>query len=285
MYQPPSLDRDLLFELFRFNASLGLYRFFKGIDYTRTVEFPVIAAEVLRRRSEPLMYLDVGSGNSILPIFIVTRTQFHAVAIDKFEWVRAQTRYLKRLAKQALPAKERFLVLQQDFLSPLPFKESSFDIVTAVSVLEHIGGEGDSRAMQKVYRLLKPGGRFLMSTPYNHTRPTEWYVKRSVYGQKPDAQGAFFQRHYSMATFQQRILDAAPFVVERMFYTGRYQRPRIASRLYGLPMPFKLIKVFYNWAAPFYAPHFLQLSAEPPSNPKPTMTTSDTVFVFLRKPD
>jgi len=273
----------LLDELFRFNASLGLRRFLKGIDYVRVVELPVFAAELLKRRAEPLVYLDVGSGNSILPVFVAVRSQFHVTVIDKYKWVQDHKLYLERIGKSEWLTQNRFVVLQEDFLLA-SLREASFDVITAVSVLEHIEKTGDSEAVQKIYRLLKPGGYFLMSAPYNHARPAEFYLKRAIYGQEPGSQGAFYQRHYSAETFQLRIVGASPLVLERVFYSGHYRRFNFAKWFYMLPMPIKLIKVFYNWATPFYAPLFLQLSPEPPFDPRPRMTTADTVFAFFRKP-
>jgi SAM-dependent methyltransferase len=45
--------------------------------------------------------------------------------------------------------------------SKLP--DNSFDYVVAIEVLEHV--EEDSKFIEQVYRVLKPGGTFLMTTP------------------------------------------------------------------------------------------------------------------------
>ena len=45
----------------------------------------------------------------------------------------------------------------------LPFSESTFDIVICLDVLEHI--IEDSTVTSEIYRVLKPGGRFLISVP------------------------------------------------------------------------------------------------------------------------
>ncbi len=44
-----------------------------------------------------------------------------------------------------------------------PFPDSSFDLVVSVEVLEHV--EEDERFVYHTYRVLKPGGVFLMTTP------------------------------------------------------------------------------------------------------------------------
>jgi SAM-dependent methyltransferase len=44
-----------------------------------------------------------------------------------------------------------------------PFKEGSFDIVSSNMVVEHL--EKPSEALRDIYRLLRPGGRFVYHTP------------------------------------------------------------------------------------------------------------------------
>ncbi len=45
----------------------------------------------------------------------------------------------------------------------LPYKDNTFDIVTAFDVVEHI--DDDVMAVSEIHRVLKPGGKFLFSVP------------------------------------------------------------------------------------------------------------------------
>ncbi len=45
----------------------------------------------------------------------------------------------------------------------LPFADSSFDVVTAMDIIEHI--DDDKAAASEIFRVLKPGGRLLASVP------------------------------------------------------------------------------------------------------------------------
>jgi SAM-dependent methyltransferase len=47
--------------------------------------------------------------------------------------------------------------------SPLPFERESFDVITALDVLEHL--EDDVGTIDDLYRLLKPGGVLLVTVP------------------------------------------------------------------------------------------------------------------------
>src|SRR5690349_4164247 len=53
-------------------------------------------------------------------------------------------------------------VLHQPTPSDLPFRDGSFDLVTAVCVYHHVHGEDRSRLTESIYRVLKPGGVFCM---------------------------------------------------------------------------------------------------------------------------
>jgi SAM-dependent methyltransferase len=50
----------------------------------------------------------------------------------------------------------------------LPFKDNSFDVVFCNHVLEHISN--DTKAMQELYRVLKPGGMGIFQIPQDNSR-------------------------------------------------------------------------------------------------------------------
>ena len=54
----------------------------------------------------------------------------------------------------------------------LPFEDNSFDIVFCNHVLEHI--EDDTKAMQELYRVLKPGGWAMLQVPINYANETTY---------------------------------------------------------------------------------------------------------------
>ncbi len=104
-------------------------------------------------------------------------------------------------------------------LAALP--EGSFDAVWSISVLEHIGEEfgGDREACRVLWRVLKPGGRMILTLPTDQTCWEEFRPK-DPYGLKEegeDERGVFFQRFYDVAAIRERIIGTVgcePLVCE-----------------------------------------------------------------------
>lgn len=58
----------------------------------------------------------------------------------------------------------------------LPFGEGTFDVVVCAEVIEHM--REPARALEEVRRVLKPGGKLLLTTPFAfpiHYAPTDYY--------------------------------------------------------------------------------------------------------------
>ena len=58
--------------------------------------------------------------------------------------------------------------------SPLPFEDSSFDLVHMAEVIEHL--VHPDRAMEEVYRILRPQGYLVLSTPNLSCLPNRFLV-------------------------------------------------------------------------------------------------------------
>ncbi len=67
---------------------------------------------------------------------------------------------LPEIDHEALPQN---IEMQEATVPPLPFGEETFDFVVSFQVIEHI--EQDGKFVAEVYRVLKPGGVAIISTP------------------------------------------------------------------------------------------------------------------------
>ncbi len=91
----------------------------------------------------------------------------------------------------------------------LPFANSSFDTVVCWEVLEHIPPKTEETMFREVSRVLKPGGRFYLSTPFASWPsklfdPAWWLIKH---------------RHYSLEKLRQ-FSHQAGLTVNKLFVKG-----------------------------------------------------------------
>ena len=93
--------------------------------------------------------------------------------------------------------------LVQSSATELPFAASSFDLVTAFDVLEHIAD--DVTAATEIHRILRRDGTFLCTVP---AHPWLWSEFDEYSGH---------QRRYTAAALR-RLLTEADFEIQRMFY-------------------------------------------------------------------
>ena len=68
-------------------------------------------------------------------------------------------------------------------ITDIPFPDKSFEVVTAIEVMEHIDNPLD--AFKEILRVLKKGGTYVMSTP-NNTKffLTFWFFWEKTFGQE-----------------------------------------------------------------------------------------------------
>jgi ubiquinone/menaquinone biosynthesis C-methylase UbiE len=101
--------------------------------------------------------LDVGCGTGTLLIAAKSRAPLaQMVGVDTDELALAIAR--KKIAQHKIEVD-----LVQAGAEHLPFPTSSFDLVMSTLVFHHLPTEIKQRAMQEIYRVLKPGGRFVLA--------------------------------------------------------------------------------------------------------------------------
>jgi SAM-dependent methyltransferase len=104
--------------------------------------------------------------------------------------------------------------VQQLESDTLPFADDSFDLVTALDVLEHI--EDDGAALREVVRVLRPGGTFLATVP---AHPWMWGAQDEV---------SHHFRRYGARELRERIRESG-LRLERLTYFNTILFPPIAA--------------------------------------------------------
>jgi SAM-dependent methyltransferase len=96
----------------------------------------------------------------------------------------------------------------------LRFEDGSFDRAYSISVIEHIADGGDAAALRELARVVRPGGRVVVTMPYAAEYHEDWR-DQPVYGGQAAVDGRyFFERWYDEARLGQ-LVAAVPELVER----------------------------------------------------------------------
>lgn len=122
----------------------------------------------------------------------------------------------------------------------LGFKDDTFDKVYSISVLEHIPGDGDTSAMRELARVLKPGGRLVITVPYAGKYRSE-YMEKDVYNLNTGKNGIFHWSHfYDEGALRKKLIEGSGLVLEGVYFgygpgSALWKRIERMGR-YGFPL-------------------------------------------------
>lgn len=180
---------------------LPLHELYKLIvfpmDSVRYFEFQYVWDRV--RKLSVRSYLDVSSPR-LLPLLLLRRRRdIEAVLLNPD---RADLPITRKFAA-AMGVQGR-CTFSDSVIAEAPIAEGSRDLITCISVLEHI--PRDREAVRKMWSLLQPGGRLLLTVPCAAKGAVE-YTDRDKYGLLgTDAAGTvFWQRYYDWDLLGERI--------------------------------------------------------------------------------
>ncbi len=232
-------------EYVRFARRYGLRDWLlAGPDYSRSVEYPLVVRMLEARAGHRL--LDVGSGRKAELATLAAQAGLEVTAVDPRPDGGAD----------APPSSVRFL---DGDARDLPFPDDSFDRITAVSTIEHIE-DGEADTMRELARVLAPGGRLVLSVPYNPLKRAEVFLREGVYGRVGER--VFFERVYDDEWLAERILGPSGLrETERVLLTEpgvRLSRHYYDAR--GLPWKELRLRLPIGPLLALAAPRFLRPS-------------------------
>jgi SAM-dependent methyltransferase len=194
---------------FRLGGKKTLGKILQPINsYTRFPEYEFfgrhVEERVLSHRGSRLTLLDVSSPK-LFGLWLAYYFDIEAVLTDIDEPTLEEAQRLWEAIKQNARGIARFQLADARSLA---FEGSSFDIAFAMSVIEHVAGEGgDSKAIEELLRVTKPGGLVLVSTPIGPK-----YVEQVREGFEGAAKWTgndalhFFQRIYDLQNVSTRLV-------------------------------------------------------------------------------
>jgi SAM-dependent methyltransferase len=153
------------------------------LDPSRYLELPWAMERLAARRGDRV--LDLASPK-LLAVHLARRG-IEVTTVDQLEREIGTWR--------AVGAGEPLLHLEVADGRALPFEEASFDHAYSISVLEHIPDDGDAIALRELARMVRPGGRVLVTLPHAPMYREDW-LDGDVFANEPVEGRAFFQRWY-----------------------------------------------------------------------------------------
>ena len=261
----------------RLNASLGLGRALRGLDYVRCLEFPLVYDHL--DLSPGMRLLDAGARTSVFPLYVALHQAVEVHAVDLDPTVKRQERLAAKLGDSL---RGTFVARQAD-LRDLPYPDGHFDRITVISVIEHVPDPGDKVGIAELARVLAPGGKLLLTVPFGMTA-RDFFLHESVYAETYRGEPVFFQRHYTPETLEERLVRPSGLRVETRAFFGETGFP-FFNRFWVLPSAVKPIKALYAWLSPVFSRRFLKVLDSPDSLtlPSPPMITANGAFLVLRK--
>ncbi|MEQ1860249.1 MAG: class I SAM-dependent methyltransferase [Chthoniobacteraceae bacterium] len=197
------------------------------IDYVRYREFEFTFDAINRFSKWQSLALDVSSPQ------LVPLTLGH-VAGDRT--IHATNILQEEVDSTASAARElgiSGIVSEIQDVRALPYKDGMFDLVTSVSVVEHIAPEdrGEVPAIKEMARVLKPGGIAVLTVPYAHKRFSEFRAGTVYEREATGTDETFFQRFYDHDQVMDNIVNPSglellelSFIGERFFSRNPHKR-------------------------------------------------------------
>jgi SAM-dependent methyltransferase len=185
-------------------------------------------------------YLDVSSPRLLPLLFIADRPRVDAVLLNPDPKDLPATQQLAH--DLGVSSRCEF---GAKVIADADLKDGSFDLITCISVVEHI--PNDTAAIQRMWELLKPGGRLILTTPCAQNASAE-FVDRDEYevlGTQADG-FVFWQRYYDENLLRSRIFSVTGLPVETVIYGEK------SAGLYNANIKEKMSgKTYPGWQEPY----------------------------------
>jgi SAM-dependent methyltransferase len=235
-----NLARKLLFKSRDFKSLKELWRAsLYPMDLTRYFEFEFVWQSIGRDLTG--RWLDVSSPR-MLPLMFLD--QYPNLSIDLLNPDTSDLEVTRNWLK--LTEWNDRVQTYGCLVEEAPFQENTFDIITSVSVIEHI--PQDAAAIEGMWRLLKPGGKLIITLPCA-AQASEEYVNIDFYKLlNEDKKGFIFLEYiYNEQTLKERFYPIMGKPSRMAVYGENRQgelRENLVHRWSG--------KLYPNWKEPYY---------------------------------
>jgi ubiquinone/menaquinone biosynthesis C-methylase UbiE len=236
---------------------------FSNIRYYQRLKARIIKRFIFNNYGLEKTFLDAGAGRG--PYCVIASPLFKNVFCDEYDTAELAKAEVYIRAKKL----ENIEFLHND-LAKTSYQSNSIDIAVCSEVLEHIPNRQD--AANELYRILKPGGKLLLSMPqknslfYRHVKKVHKDILSQPEPEDTNDGMWHFMQHVKFSTKDiEKIATNAGFTVKKRY--GANVLPlgeKIFSKIYKIPIIFKtyiiaefLLEAIFPRFASFY---FIELT-------------------------
>jgi ubiquinone/menaquinone biosynthesis C-methylase UbiE len=180
-----------------------------GYAYHKTRE-AILASTFLPVQESSKIIMDVGTGKNTLPLYWSLSGTPVLMLDGSLYGFPVLTQCRQRLPRTTTSGNAHFICGDG---CRLPLRDDSVDGISVLCVLEHVPGDMDMHCMDELYRVLKPGGRMVISVETSQTASEEWMhvayeIGYQLHGaEKEVAYHEVFLRNYSPDSMLQRLAN------------------------------------------------------------------------------
>ncbi len=199
-------------------------RIFVPHTLSRCYEYPLALLYISEQKID--RFLDIGPS---LEFFLYNLRKAKSIfGLDPDP--RLQKKIQKFLKRFQIP-NNKITYIKGD-ITKAPFPDNYFNMITAISTIEHIPDRGDERAMKEVERILKLGGTFILSVPFKNKWDAYWTNEGGI------------QRYYNIDHLKKRLIYNTNLQVEEIKFFGNFITGFFLHLILFLPGRMKFL---LNW--------------------------------------
>ncbi|MFH1182150.1 MAG: class I SAM-dependent methyltransferase [Candidatus Woesearchaeota archaeon] len=207
---------------FLINLRYGIKHAFDWVEYARYLEYPLVFEKLgLANAGSSCKFLDVGSGRfGKFALYVALHTKCAIHSTDVGDYVFQQKNAFRRFGLGS--ALGSCIMIEQQDATRMSFASAQFDRISCISVVEHIVGDGDIKAVKEMARVLKKGGRLVITVPYNPLKTGEesYVFADKLYERTSRSGRIFLAKTYDDDTLTGRIIKPSGLSVKSITYFG-----------------------------------------------------------------